>query len=100
MPPFGIEPPLLLKYSGSKFTDISQTAGEVFTQAWAARGAAFGDLDNDGDIDVVVTDLHGPAHFLRNDGGNRHHWIVLDLRGTKSNRDAIGARVRLTHPWL
>jgi Flp pilus assembly protein TadD len=91
-----LEPPLLLKYAGNKFADISGTAGDVFTQAWAARGAAFGDLDNDGDIDIVVTDLHGPAHFLRNDGGNRNHWIVLDLRGTKSNRDAIGAQVRLT----
>jgi tetratricopeptide (TPR) repeat protein len=91
-----LEPPLLLKYAGNKFTDISGTAGDVFKQDWAARGAAFDDLDNDGDIDIVVADLHGPAHFLRNDGGNRNHWIVLDLRGTKSNRDAIGARVRLT----
>ena len=63
---------------------------------WAARGAAFGDLDNDGDIDIVVTDLHGPAHLLRNQGGNRNHWIALDLRGVKSNRDALGAQVRLT----
>ncbi len=91
-----LQPPLLLKFTGNKFVDISRTGGEVFTHAWDARGAAFGDLDNDGDIDIVVTDYHGPAHFLRNEGGNRNHWIALDLRGTTSNRDAIGARVRLT----
>ncbi|MBZ5594256.1 MAG: FG-GAP-like repeat-containing protein [Acidobacteriia bacterium] len=91
-----LQPPLLLKYAGNKFVNISAAAGEVFTHAWSARGAAFGDLDNDGDIDIVVTDYHGPAHFLRNEGGNRNHWIGLDLRGTRSNRDAIGAQVRLT----
>ena len=91
-----LEPPLLLKYAGNRFVNISDTAGEVFTHPWAARGAAFGDLDNDGDIDIVVTDYHAPAHFLRNQGGNRNHWIGLDLRGTKSNRDAVGAQVRLT----
>jgi tetratricopeptide (TPR) repeat protein len=91
-----LEPPVLLKYAEKKFVDISATAGDVFKSAWAARGAAFGDLDNDGDIDIVVSDLHAPAHFLRNEGGNRNHWIALDLRGTKSNRDAIGAQLRLT----
>jgi tetratricopeptide (TPR) repeat protein len=91
-----LQPPLLLKYVENKFLDISQTAGKVFSGQWAARGAAIGDLDNDGDIDIVVTDYNGPAHFLRNEGGNRNHWIGLDLRGAKSNRDAIGSRIRLT----
>jgi tetratricopeptide (TPR) repeat protein len=90
------EPPLLLKYAGKQFVDISADAGEVFTHSWMSRGAAFGDLDNDGDIDIVISDYSGPAHFLRNEGGNRNHWIGLDLRGTKSNRDAIGAKVVLT----
>jgi tetratricopeptide (TPR) repeat protein len=53
-------------------------------------------LDNDGDIDAVVSDYNGPVHLLRNDGGNRNHWLALDLRGTKSNRDAVGARITLT----
>ena len=91
-----MEPPLLLKYSGKQFVNISEGAGDVFAQAWMSRGAAFGDLDNDGDIDIVISDYSGPAHFLRNEGGNRNHWIGLDLRGTKSNRDAIGAKVVLT----
>lgn len=90
------EPALLLKYADGKFTDISAASGDVFQHPWAARGAAFGDLDNDGDIDAVVVDYNGPVHLLRNQGGNRNHWITLDLRGTRSNRDAIGARIRLT----
>jgi Flp pilus assembly protein TadD len=90
------QPPRLLRYTGGKFVDISGEAGAVFAQPWAARGAAFGDLDNDGDIDAVVTDYNSPAHFLRNEGGNRNHWMGLNLRGTRSNRDAIGARVKIT----
>ncbi|MFN7993762.1 MAG: FG-GAP-like repeat-containing protein [Bryobacteraceae bacterium] len=91
-----MEPPVLLRYAAGKFTDISAGSGEVFRQSWAARGAAFGDLDNDGDIDIVVSDYAAPVHLLRNQGGNRNHWLALDLRGTRSNRDAIGAKVRLT----
>jgi tetratricopeptide (TPR) repeat protein len=90
------EPPLLLKYAGGKFADLSAVSGDVFQRPWAARGAAFGDLDNDGDIDAVVVDYAGPVHLLRNQGGNGNHWIALDLQGTRSNRDAIGAKIRLT----
>lgn len=87
---------LLLRQVNGKFVNVSDKAGEVFTRKWASRGAAFGDLDNDGDIDAVVVTCGGPAYVLRNEGGNRNNWIALDLRGTRSNRDAIGAQVKLT----
>jgi hypothetical protein len=90
-----LQKPLLLKRNGKKFQDVSPASGDVFQQVWASRGASFGDLDNDGDIDIVVSNCNGPAYVIRNDGGNRNHWIGLELQGKKSNRDGIGARVKL-----
>ncbi len=87
---------LLLRQVNGKFVNVSQESGEVFREKWASRGAAFGDLDNDGDMDAVVTTCGGPAYVLRNEGGNRNNWVGIDLRGTRSNRDAIGALVKLT----
>jgi hypothetical protein len=60
-----------------------------------ARGAAYADYDHDGDPDILVTTNNGPAYLLRNDGGNRNHWLQVKLTGTKSNRDGIGAVVRV-----
>jgi enediyne biosynthesis protein E4 len=87
--------PLLLRNMGDLFVDVSTSSGEAFSQAWASRGAAFGDLDNDGDLDVVVSNCNEGASILRNDGGNHNHWIALELRGKRSNRDGIGAQVTL-----
>jgi enediyne biosynthesis protein E4 len=90
-----LEPPLLLKNEQGRFSDVSQQGGPVFTTSMAARGAAFGDLDNDGLVDVAINCNDGHAIILRNQGANRNHWITLNLIGTSSNRDAIGSKIRL-----
>jgi enediyne biosynthesis protein E4 len=77
------------------FTEVATDLGPALAEPAVARGAAFGDLDNDGDIDVVINNLDGPLTVLRNDGGNRNNFLVIDLVGRKSNRSAFGARVRV-----
>jgi tetratricopeptide (TPR) repeat protein len=77
------------------FFDLSPVSGEYFRHAYVGRGAAFGDYDNDGDVDVFIVNHDGPGVLLRNDGGNRNHWLQLELRGTKSNRRGIGAEIRV-----
>ncbi len=90
------QPPLLARNEEGRFRDVSAGAGEVFRAAWAARGLAIGDIDDDGDLDVVVSTLDDRGRILRNEGGNAGHWVELRLVGRRSNRDGIGAEVRLT----
>jgi hypothetical protein len=91
------QPPLLFRnVGGGRFENVSARVGTQFARPMVARGAAYGDYDGDGDLDVLVTTNGGPAHLFRNDGGNTHHWIAVRTRGVKSNRDGIGAVVRIT----
>ncbi len=91
-----LEPLLLARNTGHGFVDVSASSGKVFHEAWAGRGLAIGDLNNDGRVDAVVNTNDGTAHVLRNETSNGNHWIILKLTGHKSNRDAIGALVKVT----
>ncbi|HWZ80163.1 MAG TPA: CRTAC1 family protein [Candidatus Sulfotelmatobacter sp.] len=90
-----LEPPLLLRNDQGRFSNVSPQSGSIFTTPIAARGAAFGDLDNDGRVDVAINCNDGPAIILHNRVGNGNHWLILNLTGTSSNRDAIGSKIRL-----
>lgn len=88
------EPIMLARNTGHGFVPAG-FAG-VFDEAWAGRGLAVGDIDNDGRLDAVVSTNGGPAHVLLNTTTTKNHWLLLNLVGHKSNRDAIGAVVKLT----
>ncbi len=77
-----------------RFEDVSAKSGAVGDEN-LGRGCAFGDFDNDGDVDIVINNLDGAPTLLRNDGGNRHNWMSIKCIGTRSNRSAIGARVKV-----
>ncbi len=81
--------------SGSKFADISDEAGPVLNGKTVARGACFADYDNDGKVDAFVINLGAPGTLLHNVSHNENHWLTLQLKGKKSNRDGIGARVQI-----
>ena len=94
--PFALPNGLFRNKGGLTFEDLSTRAGAGFSLPAAHRGAAFGDFNNDGKIDIVVTVLNGLPQLLMNRSGNRNHWIILKLIGTKSNRDGIGTRIKVT----
>ena len=78
-----------------RFKDVSSTMGPGITERFSSRGAAFGDYDNDGDIDALILNMNDVPSLLHNVGGNKQNWIKIKLLGTKCNRTAIGARVRV-----
>jgi hypothetical protein len=90
-------PRILFRNSGDgTFADVSASSGSGLTTPRSSRGAAFGDYDNDGDVDVLVMNMNEPPSLLRNDSPSTHHWIAVALQGTTSNRAGIGATVRVT----
>ncbi|HEY3625830.1 MAG TPA: CRTAC1 family protein [Terracidiphilus sp.] len=89
------EPMMLLRNTGGRFIDVAGASGDVFHDAWVGRGLAIGDLDNDGRIDAVITTNGGGIHILHNETATTNHWLTLRLVGHKSNRDGIGAVVKV-----
>jgi enediyne biosynthesis protein E4 len=96
--PLGQRKLLLHNLGNGRFEDASAQGGSVFTSLVVGRGAAFGDVDNDGDIDVLVINNNGPAQLLINNVGHQKHWLGLRMVGQKANRDMLGTRVALFRP--
>jgi enediyne biosynthesis protein E4 len=91
-------PALLLQQPDGRMNDVSSSVGKSFSNPKVARGACFADIDRDGDLEILLTTNNGPAHLFRNDQANgsaAKRTVRLTLQGTKSNRDAIGARVEV-----
>ena len=89
--------PQLFRNDGTgHYADVSDSTGAWFGRKQLGRGAAIGDYDNDGDIDVLTSHCGGAAGLVRNDGGNGRNWSMIKVVGRRSNRDGVGAEVRLT----
>jgi len=86
---------IFINRSNGKFQEISDQCGEGLLLKKVSRGAAFGDYDNDGDLDILITNSNQTPDLLRNDSANQNHWLVFSTIGAKSNRDGIGARVKM-----
>ena len=91
------QPPLVLRNQGKgTFEDTTKTLGAAFNRPIMGRGAAHADFDGDGDLDIVLATLAGPAYLFRNDGGNQHNWLRVRVTGSRSNRSGLGTAVRVT----
>jgi len=86
----------LLRGDGRQLVEVSAQCGPDFQEQFVGRGSATGDYDDDGDLDLLVLNINAGARLLRNDGGNRNHWLMIHAVGTRSNRDAVGTRIRLS----
>ncbi|KPK87326.1 MAG: hypothetical protein AMS27_02710 [Bacteroides sp. SM23_62_1] len=93
---YGHEDQLLENLGNEKFTDVSLERGEYFSKEYVGRGTCIGDYDNDGDMDALVVNLNDSCRLLRNNKGNQNNWLILRLIGTSSNRDGIGARIKIS----
>lgn len=92
---YGQEDQIFENTGEGKFKDVSTESGKYFLQELVGRGACFGDYDNDGDIDAYIVNLNDRGAFLRNNKGNKNNWLTINLIGTTSNRDGIGARIKI-----
>jgi len=93
---YGQEDQLFENIGIGKFKDVSVDRSQYFKEENVGRGAAMGDYDNDGDMDIYIVNLDSPSMFLRNNKGNENNWLTLKLVGQTSNRDGIGSRIKIT----
>lgn len=92
-----IEEAMLVRNDGQgRFVDVATRSGEYFKRKYVGRGVAAGDFDNDGDTDILVVNLNDSPRLLRNDGGNKNHWLTVDARLPNGKSDAVGTRVSVT----
>lgn len=87
-------PLLYINKGGVHFEEVGLSAGGALAKKYCSRGAAFGDFDNDGDVDILINNIVGPPVLIRNDGGNKNNWIEVKTVGHKSNRNGIGCRIQ------
>jgi hypothetical protein len=99
LPQYPVNTPRVIfrNLGGGKFEELIEAAGPAITAAHCSRGCAFGDFDNDGDIDILIVNLNEPPSLLRNDISGNSHWLKVKLQGVKSNRAAVGARVTVRY---